>query len=87
MLADARRVLEIAGDTHPFMDAERRRAICGAKRIAWATIAEVAEQLGATLDTAAGDPDLESADPPEYDDPSGGNVTGEPHEAGTEDGA
>jgi len=58
-LADARRVLEISCEGHPFMDAEGRAAIRDAKRIAWAVLAEVTEQLVATLDTAAGDDDLE----------------------------
>lgn len=69
-LANARRVLEINCEGHPFMDAEGRAAIRDAKRIAWATIAHVAEELTTTLDAAAGDPDLEDDDPREDDDPA-----------------
>lgn len=58
-LADARRVLACDVDRLPFINAEERRDIRIAKRAAWATLADVAEALVATLDIAAGDPDLE----------------------------
>jgi hypothetical protein len=61
LLADARRILQITAELHPFMDAEGRKAIRDAKRVAWATIADAAELLVGTLDAAAGDPDLENA--------------------------
>jgi hypothetical protein len=66
-LADARRILEITCEGHPFMDAEGRAAIRDGKRMAWAVLAEVTEQLVETLNVAAGDPDLEDDDPAEHD--------------------
>lgn len=59
-LADARRVLEISFD-NPFMDADDRMMLRRTKRLAWATIADVAELLVSTLDIAAGDADVEDA--------------------------
>jgi hypothetical protein len=59
-LADARRILEINPDANPFLDAEGRREIRLAKRVAWQILADVTEQLVETLDVAAGDPNLEA---------------------------
>lgn len=60
-LTDARRVLEINLGGNPLLDAEGRQEIRLAKRAAWVVLAAVCEELVATLDTAAGDPDLEDA--------------------------
>jgi len=67
-LADARRVLGINCEYHPFMDQEGRTAIRHAKRTAWAVIAEVAELLVEVLDVAAGDADLETEEDVGADD-------------------
>jgi hypothetical protein len=60
-LRDARLILEIDCAANPFLDAQGRKEIRQAKRAAWVVLAAVCEQLVSTLDTAAGDPDLEDA--------------------------
>jgi hypothetical protein len=83
-LADARRVLEIDLSGNPFAQPEDRHALRQAKRIAWAIIAEVAEDLVSTLNVAAGDADLEDDDPAEDDD---ADDTGNAEDEGLSGGA